>query len=105
MLNSLQENDDVEKQGLNKTANNVINSQDAKLIIRRYEDINKIQNKKAIGYIGKQGQLLKKFKDIEHFFDNVGQSRSRKYFKILLYKLFLKKYPLLKKYNLQSSYF
>ena len=88
MLNSLQGNDDVEEQGLNKTANNVNNSQDTKLIIRRYEDIIKIQNKKALGYIGKQGQLLKKFKGIEHFFDNVGQSRSRKYFKILLYKLF-----------------
>ena len=41
---------------------------------------------------------------LETFFDNVGQGRSMKHFKILLYK-FLKKYPLLKKFTLQSSYF
>ena len=31
----------------------------------------KTQNKKALGYIGKQGELLKKFKGTENFFDNV----------------------------------
>ena len=55
----MQENDDVEEQGVNKTANNVNNSSEAVLIIRCYKDIIKTQNKKAIGYIGKQGQLLK----------------------------------------------
>ena len=44
------------------------------------------------------------FKDTEHFFVNVGHSRSTVYFKILLYK-FLKKYPLLKKSTLKSCYF
>ena len=39
LLNSLQENDDVEEQGLNETAKNVKNSQEAIIIIRRYEDI------------------------------------------------------------------
>ena len=96
LLNSLKENDDVEEQGLNETVNNVSNSQDAIFIVRSYVEIIKTQNKKAIGlYIGKQGELLKKFKDTENFFDNVGQSRSTIYFKISLYK-FLKKYPLLK---------
>ena len=52
--------------------------------------------KKQRGVFGKQGQLLKKFKDTENFFDNVGQSRSTIYFKISLYK-FLKKHALLKK--------
>ena len=78
----MQENDDVEKQGLNETANNVNNSQEIVLIIHRYEDIIKIRNKKGIGYIGKQGELLKRFKDTKNFFDNVGQSRSTMYFKI-----------------------
>ena len=54
LLNSLQENDDVEEQGLQETTNNVNNSQEAILMINRYEDIIKTQNKKAIGYIGKQ---------------------------------------------------
>ena len=75
LLNSLQESHDVEEQELNKTANNVDSSQEVMLIIRRYEDIIKTQNRKAIGYIGKQGQLFKKFKDTGNFFDNVGQSR------------------------------
>ena len=54
--------------------------------------------------LSKQGQLLKNFKDTEHFFDYVGQSISKIYLKFLLYK-FLKKYRLLKKYTLPSSYF
>ena len=95
LLNSLKENDDVEEQGLNETANNVNNSQEAITVVHRYEEIIKTQNKKTIGYTGKQGELLKKFKDIENFFDNFGQSRPTMYFKISLYK-FLNKYPLLK---------
>ena len=79
-LNSLQKND-VEEQGLNKTANNVNNSQERIHIINRYEGIIKTQNKKAIGYISKQGKLFKRFKDTE----NVGQNRSTIYFKISLY--------------------
>ena len=47
---------------------------------------------------------MKKFKDTEHFFDNVGQSGLTICFKISLYK-FLKKYPLLKKSTLPLSYF
>ena len=38
---------------------------------KQYEDIIKTQNKKAIGYIGKQGELFKKFKDTKNFFDFV----------------------------------
>ena len=64
----------------------------------------KTQNKKEIVYICKQGQFLKKFKDAEHFFENVGQSRSTIYFKVSFYKL-LKRYCFLKKSALQSSYF
>ena len=46
LLNSLQENDDVEEQGLNERANNVNNSQEGIRIINRYEDIIKTHNKK-----------------------------------------------------------
>ena len=104
LLNSLQENDNVEEQELNETANNANNSQEAVVMMHRYEDIIKTQNEKAIGYIGKQGELLKKFKDTENPFDSPGQSRSAIYFKISLYK-FLKKHPLLKKSTLHPSYF
>ena len=44
------------------------------------------------------------FKPTQSVFDNVSQSRSTIYFKISLHQ-FLKKYPLLKKSNLQSSFF
>ena len=47
LLNSSQENDDVEEQGLIEAANNVNNSQEAIQIINRYEDIIKTQNKKS----------------------------------------------------------
>ena len=100
----MKENDDIEEQGLNETVNNVNNSQEATVIIRRFTEIIKTQNKKTIGCIAKQGQLFKKFKDTENFFDNVGKSRWTIYFKISLYE-FLKKYALLKTSTLQSSYF
>lgn len=58
---------------------------------------------KTIGYIGKEGERLKKFKDTENSLDNVVQSRPMIYFQIGLYT-FLKKYPLLKQSTLQSSY-
>ena len=48
-----------------RTANATNNLQEAKPLIHQYVDIIKTQIKKAIDYTGKQGQLLKKFKDIE----------------------------------------
>ena len=53
LLNSLQENNDVEEQEFNKAANNVNNSQEVIVIIHCYKDIIKTQIKKAIVYIGK----------------------------------------------------
>ena len=61
LLNSLKENDDVEEQGLKETVNNVNNSQEAIVIVRRYEGLIKTQNQKAIGYTAKQGEILNKF--------------------------------------------
>ena len=54
------ENDDVGKQGRNKTVNNVNNSQEAIFIICHYEDIIKTQNKEAIAYSAKERQLVPK---------------------------------------------
>ena len=71
----MQENDDVEDQGLNEKANNINNFQEATKIINHNKEIIKTQTTKAIGYISKQEELLKKFKDTENVFDNVGKSR------------------------------
>ena len=100
----LKQNDDAEEKWLNETANNVSNTQEAIVTISRYEEIIKTQNKKAIGYIGKQGKLLKRFQNTENVFDNISPKRSTKNFKISLF-IFLKKSPLLKTSTLQSSCF
>ena len=56
--------DDLEEHGFNETANKVNNPQEAMIITCRYKDIIKSQNKKAIGYIGKQQHLLKNLRTI-----------------------------------------
>ena len=81
LLNLLKENDDFEDKGVNETVKSVNNSQEAIVLIRRNEDIIKTQNKKAIRYIAKKGELLKNFEDTQNFFDNVGQRKSTIYFK------------------------
>ena len=86
LLNSLKKNDDAEEQRLNEKANNVSNSQEATALIHRYKVVIKTQNKKAIGYTGKQGELFKTFKVTENFFIMLVKE-DRQY--ILLYK-FLK---------------
>ena len=48
LLNLLQENDHVEEQELNETANNVNNSQEAIVIIRRCEDFIKTHKEKEL---------------------------------------------------------
>ena len=62
-----------------------------------------MSNRKIINIVGKQGELLKRFKYSDEFFDRVGLSRSNIYFKIGLYK-FLCKFPVLKNSTLTSSY-
>ena len=54
--------------------------------------------------MGKQGELLKKFKEDDEFFGHVGLSGSNIYFNIGLHK-FLCKIPILKKSALMSNYF
>ena len=46
---------------------NIIEQTEAIDIIKYYEEIIKTRNKKTIQYEAMQGQMLKKFKDIERF--------------------------------------
>ena len=83
------------------------NSRDLKdgmSLVKKYEDLLKSGIKKIINIVGKQGELLKRFKDSDEFFDGVGLSRSNIYFKITLYK-FLCKFPAPRYLTLTSSYF
>ena len=47
-------------------------------LVKKYEDLLKGANRKIINIVGKQGELLKRFKDSELSFDRVGLSRSNK---------------------------
>ena len=69
--------------------------QDGIDLAKKYEDPFRAANKKKINIVGKQGQLLKVFRDEDEFFDLIGLSRSNISFKISLYKL-LRKFPSLK---------
>ena len=73
-------------------------------LAKKYEVLLKGANWKIINIVGKQGELLKKFKDSDEFFDGLGLSRSIIYFKISLHK-FLYKFPVLKNSTLTSSCF
>ena len=54
--------------------------------------------------MGKQGELLKRFKEEDEFFDCVGLSQSNIYFKIRLSRFFCK-FSVLKNSTLTSGYF
>ena len=68
------------------------------------EELLKSSNERIISIVAKQGELLKKFKDSDEFFDSVDQGRSNLYFKRRLYK-FLCKFPALRNSTLTPSYF
>ena len=55
-------------------------------LVKKYEGLLKGANWKIINIVGKQGELLKRFKDSDGFFSHIGLSRSNTYFKMLLYK-------------------
>ena len=78
--------------------------QDGIDLVKEYEDLFRDANKEIINIVGKQGELLERFRDEDEFFDRVWLSRSNISFKISLYK-FLRKFPLLKNWTLTSSYF
>ena len=89
---------------MNKEVKNAKKPKDGIFSLRRYEQLLKGANRKINYRVGKQGTLLKRFKEEDEFFDYVGLSRSNIYFKIRLYK-FLSKFPVLKNSTLTSSYF
>ena len=89
---------------LNEELRNAKKSKDGICLVKKYEDLLRAENRKIINIVGKQGELLKIFRDAEEFFDHVGLSRSNIYFKISLYK-FLRKFLLLKNSTFTSSYF
>ena len=89
---------------MNEEVKNAKELKDGICLIKKYENLSKGANKKFINIDGKQGKLLKRFKEENDFFDCDGLSQSNIYFKIRLYK-FLCKFLLLKNSTLTSDYF
>ena len=89
---------------MNEEIKNTKEVKDGISLVKKYEDLLKGANRKMINIVWKQGELLKRFKDYDKFFDSVGLSRSSIYFKTSLYK-FLCKFPVLKNLTLTSSCF
>ena len=97
-------NEEEEYLSMNEEVKNVKEPKEGISLIKKYEDLLKGANKKINNIVEKRGELMKRFKDSDEFFDGVGLSQSNIYFKIRLYKL-LCKFPVLKNSTLTSSYF
>lgn len=80
------ENKDDNKSVLNEVVRNANQANEVILVIKKYKLLLKGENRKMIGMMGKQGELLKRIKETEEFFNHVDFSRSNIYFKIRMYK-------------------
>ena len=80
------ENKDDNKSVLNEVVRNANQANEVILVIKKYKLLLKGENRKMIGMMRKQGELLKKNKETEEFFNHVDFSRSNIYFKIRMYK-------------------
>ena len=67
---------------MNDEVKNAKDLKDGIALVKKYEDLLKWANKKIINIVGKQGELLKKFKEDDNFFNCVRLSKSNTYFKI-----------------------
>ena len=70
---------------LNEKVKNAKQPKDGIYLVKKYEDLIKETNRRIVNVVGKQGELLKRFKDSDEFSSRVGLSRSNIYFKIGLY--------------------
>ena len=89
---------------MNKEVKNPKGPKDGISLVKKYEDLLKGANRKITNIVGKQEELLKRFKDSDKFFSRVGLNRSNIYLKVRLHK-FLCKFPILTKTTVTSSKF
>ena len=59
---------------LNEEVRNAKKPEDVISLVKKYEDLLKEATRKIIKTVGKQGELLKGFRDAEVFFDYIGLS-------------------------------
>ena len=84
-LEVFEEEDDLQ---ISEEVENAKNPKYGISLVKKYEHLLKGANKKMINIVGKQGELLKRFKEEDKFFDCVGLSRSNIYFRIRLYNFY-----------------
>ena len=74
LLASLVQNSDGEGDysELNEEVKNAKEPQDGIDSVKKYENVLKGANKKIMNIVGKHGELLKRFRDEDEFFDRVG---------------------------------
>ena len=61
---------------LNEEVKNAKKVKDGISLVKKYENFLKRANKKIINIVGKQGELLKRFKQEDEFFNSVGLHQS-----------------------------
>ena len=71
---------------MNEEVKNTKKPKDCISLIKKDEDLLKGANRKIINIVGKQGELLKRFKGSNKYFDSVSLSPFNIYFKINSYK-------------------
>lgn len=74
--------------GLDKEVKNTKEPEQAIKMSKPNEEILNRQKWQIINIVGKQAQLLKRFKESERFFKTMGLSLSTIYYKIWLFKFF-----------------
>ena len=107
LLDSINIDEVLECEDLNKEAEEVQDLERAAKIIKRYEDIIKTKNKGIINVVYHQGQVFKRFKEKDKFTELVNELGIHKntiIFKINVFKL-CKKYPKLLKSSIWLGFF
>ena len=101
---SILEVSEEENANLNEAVENMKSLNEGISLIQNNKNLLKGAKKKIININGNQGDLLKRYKEEDKFFDCVGLSKSNIYFKMRLFK-FLCIFPVLKNSTLTPSYF
>ena len=103
-LDLFMENIEIQEPNLEQQTNSIADLTEAITMIKRYEEIIPIKNRKVGNFGRRQEKLPKKVKDNQNFFETINQNKTKICFKINLNK-FLNIYPVLKRFMLSSKYF
>lgn len=103
-LDLFMENIEIQEPNLEEQTNSMADLTEAITMIKWYEEIIRIKNRKVVNFGRRQEKLPKKVKDNQNFFETMNQSKTKICFKINLNK-FLNIYPVLKRFMLSSKLF